>query len=183
MIRPVVHGPPVHAKVYLVGQAPGDKEGPLGRPFAWTAGRTLFRWFHQSLGVDEETVRAKVYFSAVAHCFPGKAPKGGDRKPDEDEIRNCSRWMKAEVALLTPALVLPVGTMAIEQVLGHTGPLKEVVGRQFKTTFLGAAVEVIPLPHPSGASTWHITEPGKTLLISALGLMRQHPTLLSLFES
>ena len=107
------------AKVYLVGQAPGDKEGPAGKPFAWTAGKTLFRWFHQALNVDEQTVRQHVYFAAVARCFPGKAPRGGDRKPDEVEVEQCSRWMKREVALLKPTLVLPVGAMAIEQVLGH----------------------------------------------------------------
>ena len=177
MIRPVVHGPPVLASVYLVGQAPGDKEGLLGRPFAWTAGKTLFKWFHQALGVDEATVRQHVYFAAVARCFPGKAPKGGDRKPDEAEAESCSKWMKAEVSLLKPKLVLPVGTMAIERVLHHTGPLKEVVGTQQKVMFWGQPVDAIPLPHPSGASTWHITEPGKTLLQQALRIMAQHPQL------
>ena len=183
MIRPVVHGPAVMAKVYLVGQAPGDKEGPAGKPFAWTAGKTLFRWFRQALKVDEQTVRDHVYFAAVARCFPGKAPKGGDRKPDEREVENCSRWMMSEVALLRPTLVLPVGTMAIERVLGHSGQLKDVVGRLHQTMFFGQKVDVIPLPHPSGASTWHITEPGKTLLIKALEIMASHPTLTSLFLS
>ena len=45
----------------------------------------------------------------------------------------------------------------------------------------GQRVEVIPLPHPSGASTWHITEPGKSLLTAALKIMSSHPTLISLF--
>ena len=45
MQGPVVSGGAVASKVLLVGQAPGDKEPRLGRPFAWTAGRTLFRWF------------------------------------------------------------------------------------------------------------------------------------------
>ncbi len=47
MIRPVVTGEPVLSPVMLIGQAPGIKEGPLGRPFAWTAGKTLFQWFAQ----------------------------------------------------------------------------------------------------------------------------------------
>ncbi len=90
--------------------------------------------------------------------------------------------MKAEVELLRPTVVLPVGTMAIERVLGHSGPLKAVVGRQHQTMFFGAAVDVIPPPHPSGASTWHITEPGKGLLRSALELLARHPTVESLFR-
>ena len=80
MIRPVVHGPAVLSKVMLIGQAPGPREGSFGRPFAWTAGKTLFRWFEESLGVDEETFRARVYIAAVARCFPGKAKGGGKRK-------------------------------------------------------------------------------------------------------
>src|ERR1700759_2537842 len=82
MIGPVVHGPPVVSGILLVGQAPGPREGSFGKPFAWTAGRTLFRWFEEAIGVGEEEFRAKVYMAAVARCFPGKAPGGGDRRPD-----------------------------------------------------------------------------------------------------
>ena len=70
MIGPVVHGPPVASRILLVGQAPGPREGSFGKPFAWTAGRTLFRWFEESIGCDEETFRARVYMAAVARCFP-----------------------------------------------------------------------------------------------------------------
>src|SRR5580693_9285334 len=89
MIRPVVHGPPVDSRIVLIGQAPGPREGSFGRPFAWTAGKTMFRWFGEALGVDEETFRARVYIAAVARCFPGKATGGGDRRPDADEIARC----------------------------------------------------------------------------------------------
>src|SRR5215470_9056495 len=84
---PRVVGTPVHpsaqpARILLVGQAPGPREASLGRPFAWTAGRTLFGWFASVLGADEETVRRHVYLSAVTRCFPGKAPGAGDRRGD-----------------------------------------------------------------------------------------------------
>src|SRR5690606_18455982 len=88
MIQPVVVGRPVVSPVMLVGQAPGDKEGGLGRPFAWTAGKTLFKWFSQ-IGLDEEEFRSRVYMAAVCRCFPGKNPKGGDRVPSPEEIKNC----------------------------------------------------------------------------------------------
>lgn len=175
MIPPVVHGAAVSSPVFLLGQAPGVKEGPAGRPFAWTAGKTLFGWFHDVFGVDEARVRERVYFAAVARCFPGKNPKGGDRKPDDGEVEQCRRWLAEEVPLLAPQLVLPVGALAIEQVLGHEGPLAEVVGRAHRARWHGLDVEVIPLPHPSGASTWHRTEPGKTLLKRALRVLGRHP--------
>src|SRR3954469_19130517 len=50
MFKPVVVGRAVASKIILVGQAPGDKEPVLGRPFAWTAGKTLFKWFNDALG-------------------------------------------------------------------------------------------------------------------------------------
>ncbi len=78
MVRPVVTGNPVFSKVMLIGQAPGVKEGPLGRPFAWTAGKTLFRWFESSCGIDEARFRERIYMAAVARCFPGKVDGGKD---------------------------------------------------------------------------------------------------------
>lgn len=175
MRGPAVHGPPVLGRVVLIGQAPGPHEGSIGRPFAWTAGKTLFRWFEEALGVTEARFRERVYMTAVARCFPGKAPGGGDRRPDRDEVARCGAFLAREVAAVAPALVLPVGTLAIEAVLGHKGPLVGVVGAQRSARYHGVDVDVIALPHPSGASTWHRMEPGKTLLTRALALVGAHP--------
>lgn len=174
MKRPVVHGPPVPSRVLLIGQAPGPHEGKLGRPFAWTAGKTLFRWLKDTTGATEAVVRERVYFAAVARCFPGKAKGGGDRRPDEKEIERCSSYLVREVELLEPELVLAVGTLAIEQVLGEKKKLEDVVGRVLRARYHGRDVDVIALPHPSGASTWYKLEPGKTLLARALGKVRTH---------
>jgi uracil-DNA glycosylase len=176
MHAPPVVGRPVPSRAILVGQAPGDKEPKLGRPFAWTAGKTLFKWFQHSLGWSEDDTRNRLYFAAVCRCFPGKNPAGGDRVPEEDEILNCSRWMEREFKLLRPELVIPVGRLAISRFL-PSAPLAEVVGRTFQVEFAGCAVDAIPLPHPSGASTWHRTEPGITLLRRALALVAEHPAI------
>jgi uracil-DNA glycosylase len=180
MIGPVVHGPAVLSKVMLVGQAPGPREGSFGRPFAWTAGRTLFRWFEESMGINEEAFRARVYIAAVARCFPGKASGGGDRKPDGDEIVRCRTYLAREVAILQPELVLAVGQLAITEVLGKETVgkrLDTLVGRAVRVTWHGVPLDVVPLPHPSGASPWHKLEPGKTLLGEALSLVKRHPTM------
>jgi uracil-DNA glycosylase len=176
VVGPAVAPPPVVSRVYLVGQAPGPHESRFGRPFAWTAGKTLFRWF-ESLGIDEPTFRARAYMAAVCRCFPGKASGGGDRVPSPAEVESCSRWIRRELALLAPTLIVPVGKLAITEVLGDVGrqPLAELVGRGFPVTFHGHAAEAVPLPHPSGASTWFKMEPGKTLLPRALGLLGAHP--------
>jgi uracil-DNA glycosylase len=174
MHRPVVVGRPVASRVLLVGQAPGDKEPKLGRPFAWTAGRTLFKWFHEALGWSEDETRDRVYFAAVCRCFPGKRAGGGDRVPAPDEIARCARWLGREFALLRPQLVLPVGKLAITQFLGAR-PLAGVVGEKFRITYAGHTADCVPLPHPSGASPWHRMEPGKTLLRGAFAHLAAHP--------
>lgn len=181
MIGPVVHGPAIASRIFLIGQAPGPHEGALGRPFAWTAGRTLFRWFHEVLEISEEQFRSKIYMAAVARCFPGKAKGGGDRRPDPGEIERCGHFLEREVRILKPRLIIPVGTLAIEQVLGHAGPLAEVIGVQQRVTYWGVESDVICLPHPSGASTWHKMEPGKTLLQRALKLIAKHPEIVRSF--
>ena len=176
MQPPPVAGNPVSSRVMLVGQAPGDKEPKLARPFAWTAGKTLFGWFNAARGWSEVEARERLYFAAVCRCFPGKNPRGGDRVPAPDEIANCSFWMKREFALIDPALVIPVGKLAIAQFLPEA-PLVEVVGQSFRVERDGRAFDLIPLPHPSGASTWHRTEPGKTLLQQSLTLIAKHPAI------
>jgi uracil-DNA glycosylase len=169
---PVI-GNPVVSQVLLVGQAPGPKEPALGRPFAWTAGKMLFKWF-ASIGLDEEQVRGRVYMAAVCRCFPGKRPTGGDRVPDPDEVANCASWLDAEFAINEPTLVIPVGKLAIQQFM-PVDKLDAVVGKLHRGTRNGVSFDLAPLPHPSGASTWQYTEPGKTLLRQALALIAAHP--------
>lgn len=172
MIAPVIIGQAVKSEILLIGQAPGDKEGALGRPFAWTAGKTLFKWF-ESIGVGEQQFRQQVYMSAVCRCFPGKNPKGGDRVPDKKEIEICSRWLHREIELLQPRLIIPVGKLAISQYI-TVNKLVDVIGQKFQLTIKGVEVDMIPLPHPSGASTWHRISPGKELLDQALALLAPH---------
>jgi uracil-DNA glycosylase len=174
MHRPPVVGRAVMSRVMLVGQAPGDKEPIMGRPFAWTAGKTLFRWFEEALGWTEDHTRNQIYFAAVCRCFPGKRPEGGDRVPAPEEIANCSEWMKQEFKILRPELVLPVGRLAMQQFFGEVPPLVEIIGQSFRVKYAGREVDCIPLPHPSGASPWHRMEPGKTLLRQALKRVAAH---------
>jgi len=174
MIGPVITGNPVVSRVMLVGQAPGVHEGKVGKPFGWTAGKTLFTWLER-VGVDEAAFRERVYIAAVCRCFPGKAAGGGgDRVPTRTEADTCQRWLDAELALIQPELLLLVGKLAIGRFL-DAARLADVVGRVHHLERAGRAFDAIPLPHPSGASTWHRMEPGKTLLAEALGRLERHP--------
>jgi len=140
----------------MFGQAPGAVEGAERRPWRGRAGRTLRGW----LGMDEEEFYATFYCAAVTRCYPGKAPSGrGDRTPTPAEQELCAFWRDWELRLLRPGLIVPIGGLAIRQLLGTT-KLVDCVGRRFESG--GAAV--VPLPHPSGASGW-LNEPANRRLV------------------
>jgi uracil-DNA glycosylase len=176
-----VSGGAVVSDVILVGQAPGPREPVLQRPFAHTAGKTLFRWFEEFCGMNEVAVRSRIYFAAVCRCFPGKSSSGGDRVPAPDEIRNCSSWMDKEIQILKPRLTIPVGRLAIAQFV-ECRKLEEVISRKFRVERAGRHFDVIPLPHPSGASPWHKIPPGKELLKTALRKIARHPAIKDLAQ-
>ena len=139
--------------VVLVGQAPGQVEAAGGRPFAGRAGRTLFRWLERA-GIDEQTARRRIYIAAITRCYPGPSRSGrGDRVPSPGERESCSVWLDAELKLMRPTLLIPVGRLAIATFLPKVA-LDKVIGRAHEVAHVGGRSMAIPLPHPSGASSW-----------------------------
>jgi uracil-DNA glycosylase len=160
---PVVLG---HAgqRAYMLGQAPGGVEAEERRPWRGRAGRTLRRW----LGMDEAEFYGTFYCASVTRCYPGKAPSGrGDRTPTPVEQELCAFWREWELRLLRPALVVPVGGLAIRRLLGPA-PLADYVGRRFEQD----RAAVVPLPHPSGASGWLNVPANRRQLEGALEVVR-----------
>jgi uracil-DNA glycosylase len=172
---PAVEGLPVtgavaSARVMLVGQAPGPREESRGKPFAYTAGKRLFQWFSEGLGMGEDEFRKRVYIAAVIRCFPGRDPKGGDRVPAPDEIFRCAVHLDRELRLLRPRLVIAVGTLASKQLTG-IAELARAVGRVHAAERAGRKFEVVVLPHPSGRSTWTNKPENRQLLERSLELI------------
>jgi uracil-DNA glycosylase len=176
-ICPRVEPPPIAARpelwprMILVGQAPGPKERDVGRPFAFTAGTRMFQWFAR-LGVSEEEFRRRVLICAVLRCFPGRSPQGGDRPPAPAEIAHCAPWLDEEIAIIRPLTVIAVGQPAIARFLPEAAPLHDRVGRAFPLTRGNAAFDLIPLPHPSGRSTWLTRRENQERLDRALSLLK-----------
>jgi len=157
-------------RAMLVGQAPGKTEIVDRKPFAGRAGKTLFRWLEQA-GVDEATVREQVYIAAITRCYPGPSPSGrGDRVPSPRERALCASWLDDELVLLRPPLLIPVGRLAIDRFLGPV-PLERLVGRVHRVEHVGGQSLAIPLPHPSGASSWVHERDHRALLDRALALL------------
>ncbi|MGH7622600.1 MAG: uracil-DNA glycosylase family protein [Gemmatimonadaceae bacterium] len=159
-------------RVMLVGQAPGRVETSEGyrKAFAGRAGKTMFRWL-ATIGVDEETLRSRVYIAAVTRCYPGASPTGrGDRVPSREEQKWCGEWLEAELGIIRPALLIPVGKLAIERFL-PPAPLDQLIGRTHEAEHAGGRSLVIPLPHPSGASSWVNAPAHRVLLQRALDMI------------
>jgi uracil-DNA glycosylase len=131
---------------YILGQAPGSQEGEERRPWRGRAGKTLRRWFD----MDEETFYATFYCASITRCYPGRAGSGrGDRTPAPREQELCAFWRDWELELLRPRLVVPVGGLSARRLLGVKS-ITECVGVRYEHDGYVA----IPLPHPSGASSW-----------------------------
>ena len=152
-------------RAYMFGKAPGIVEGEERRPWRGRAGKTLRRW----LAMDEDTFYGTFYCASVTRCYPGRPASGrGDRTPTRREQELCSFWREWEFRLLRPQLVVPVGGLAIKRLLGVTG-LAACIGRRYELDNGSAA---IPLPHPSGASSWVNSPANRSLVECAIDLIR-----------
>jgi uracil-DNA glycosylase family 4 len=149
---------------YMYGQAPGPVEGAERRPWRGRAGQTLRRW----LGLDEDEFYAAFYCASVTRCYPGKPAGGrGDRLPTPEERGLCAFWREWELRLLRPRLIVMVGGLAARELIGQTR-LHGCVGVRFE---LDDAV-AIPLPHPSGVSTWLNAPENRALVERAVARIR-----------
>ena len=149
---------------YMFGQAPGVVEGEERRPWRGRAGRTLRRW----LDLDEEEFYATFYCASVTRCYPGKDSKRGDRKPTRQERELCAFWQEWEFRLIRPALIVPVGTLAIKRLLGI-----DDLGSCIGTSFPYHGAVAVPLPHPSGASAWTNDQENRKRTKAAVQLIRR----------
>jgi uracil-DNA glycosylase len=154
---------PKRTGLLLVGQAPGSTEVTTRLPFTGPAGKRLMGWFERA-GLSREDV----YLSALCRCFPGKAKGGGDLAPSRAMMQNCRPHLLRELELLQPEVVAPVGGLAIKELLGITR-LSEAVGETIRRD----GIVYVPLPHPSGASTWLNAPENKKCLDRALAALKE----------
>jgi uracil-DNA glycosylase len=151
-------------RAYLFGQAPGIVEGQERRPWRGRAGQTLRRW----LAMSEDEFYDTFYCASVTRCYPGKPASGrGDRTPTPAEQQLCAFWRDHELRLLRPRLIVTVGGLAARSLLGVKS-VGECVGVRYE---LDDAV-AIPLPHPSGASSWLNVPANKERVTAAVELIR-----------
>ena len=160
----------VGARIMIVGQAPGVTEIQVLRPFNAASGKRLFGWLREA-GFDEADFRANQYISSVTKCYPGKIPGGrGDRRPSREEQQLCRPYLDRSLAIIQPEVILAVGGLAIETLLGKF-KLEHIIGRAFERPApwdAAKTVTIVPLPHPSGASAWSNSPENQKLIKKAI---------------
>jgi uracil-DNA glycosylase len=149
-------------RAMLIGQAPGWREIETGLPFAWDAGKRLGGWL-AAAGIGVDDFRERWYATSVGKCYPGRAPGSSvDRPPSRAEIVRWAPFLREELRLVAPSILLLVGGMAHRFAYGEGARLDDLVGREL-TWEEAPGASVLCLPHPSGASTW-LNDPARVEL-------------------
>lgn len=125
-----------HARIMFVGEAPGADEDKQGLPFVGRAGQLLTDIITKGIGIKREDV----YIANVLKCRPP-----GNRNPQPDEIANCIGYLKRQVALVKPEIIITLGKFATHALLDTEIPISRLRGtiRDFN------GVPVMPTFHPS----------------------------------
>jgi uracil-DNA glycosylase len=141
----------MHPTIVFIGQAP-PKPGSAHD----IAGAYLYPWL-TSVGASEEWIAKHCHFYALTNEFPG-AKKGSHLAPTPEAIAIHLPFLISQLQKVSPTHIVPVGKLAITSILGHTtGNLAEIIGQEYSCNpynCLPHSIPTIPLPHPSGRSTW-----------------------------
>ena len=149
-------------RAMLIGQAPGWREIETGLPFAHDAGRRLAGWLALA-GISVDDFRSRWYVTSVGKCYPGRRPGSSvDSPPSRAEVLRWSPYLREEVRLVAPRVIVLVGGLAHRFAFGPDARLDDLVGRELTWEAAPGAC-VIALPHPSGASTW-LNDPARVEL-------------------
>lgn len=122
--------------VVLVGEAPGENEDLQGRPFVGKAGGILDQVFADT-GVDRDSVM----ITNTVKCRPPD-----NREPLPEEMAACRPFLDSE--LETRKVVIGLGRSAIRDLMGYSGPMKDVVNTRQHITVSGKSILFIPTYHP-----------------------------------
>jgi uracil-DNA glycosylase len=131
------------AEVMMVGEQPGDREDIEGRPFVGPAGRVLDRALEE-VGIDRDLV----YVTNVVKHFKWR-PRGKRRihqKPNMEEIRACRPWLESELAVVKPRVLVCLGSVAAQGLLGRQFRVTRERGQFVESTL---AERVTATVHPS----------------------------------
>ena len=130
-----------HADLMFVGEAPGADEDMQGEPFVGRAGELLTRII-QTMGFK----RSDVFIANVLKCRPNMpAGVSGNRPPTSEEMETCLPYLRKQIELIEPKIMVALGAVAMRGLFGKTEPMRQMRGRWH--TF--GSIPVMPTYHPS----------------------------------
>mgnify|MGYP001595501120 CR=1 FL=1 len=137
---------------------------------------SLNNWLY-SIGITHDQIVKNFLYSALVDYFPG-SKKGSHLVPTPSEIAKDKPRLVKTIRDFNPYIVVPIGKLSISHCLNQDFDLlTDILGKVYEVDpyqALGRSILVIPLPHPSGASTWHHHPTHKKLLLQSLNLLRHH---------
>jgi len=140
---PVPGNGSIKTDVMLIGEAPGRNEDDQGVPFCGDAGKYLDAGL-EFVGLHREDV----YVTNVVKCRPP-----GNRDPKPDEIDACKPWLREELLMVRPKIVVTLGRFAAERMLGRKVAIMKDRGKaeakKLVVNDVVLRVKVFPLLHPA----------------------------------
>jgi DNA polymerase len=129
----------------LVGEAPGAEEDARGEPFVGQAGKLLDNML-ASVGLSRSGTdpAASVYIANVLKCRPP-----GNRNPDAAEVAQCDPFLKRQIVLLQPRLVVVMGRFAAQSLLGTDASIASLRGRVLQIEVGDRKLPVVVTYHPA----------------------------------
>lgn len=121
-----------YAEWMIVGEGPGEQEDLQGEPFVGPAGRLLNNML-RAVGLG----RDQVYIANIIKCRPPK-----NRDPQPEEVAACFPYLRRQIELIRPRLILAVGRVAAQNLLGLDAPLGRMRGRVYQVAETGTPVVV-----------------------------------------
>ena len=137
------------APLMLIGEGPGQNEDLTGVPFVGKAGQLL----DQMLSAIQIERKRDIYICNTVKCRPP-----GNRKPEVVEMDTCFQYLKAQIDIVRPKLILLAGAAAMEDILGFKSGITRLRGQWFETPYNGALA--MPIFHPSYLLRNQSREPG-----------------------
>jgi DNA polymerase len=126
----------LHPDLLVIGEAPGENEDLQGEPFVGPAGKLL----DNMLAAMKLSRRQRVYIANVLKCRPP-----ANRNPEPQEIAQCEPFLRRQVELLRPKVILAVGRFAVQTLLQSNEPVGKLRGRVHRYQ----GVPVIVTYHPA----------------------------------
>ena len=124
------------AKIFIIGEAPGEKEDITGFPFVGRAGKMLNTVLHS---VDIDPLE-DCYITNIVKCRPPE-----NRRPTKIEVETCLSWLDNQIRFLKPSIVILAGSTAVEGYLGIKDPITKIRG----SWIVKDGIKFMPIFHPA----------------------------------